>query len=308
MSERSFLSHPNLLPTSLRGRPWGPHSLVIDVAGTSYRFGGLSASQLEILETIYGWRSSGAAVETVDSVLLRAEARVFRPLEAIDWSSVIEVDFTPGALRASCYRWMARIEWRSTLRGALWCDSEGEDEDEVLFTDMFENYFRILVAYRLLSQGHLLVHSAAIAGPEGAYLFPGASGDGKTTLSRLALEEGRTVLSDDSNALLHTAAGPRVVALPFGGELRDRRPPTEAYPALGLATLAKSESHRLEALPRSAAVAKLVGCAPFVNGDPHRREALFETAERLTRELPARRLSFAKRGGFWPLLSAARVA
>jgi hypothetical protein len=137
-----------------------------------------------------------------------------------------------------------------------------------------------------------------------AYLFLGRSGAGKTTLSRLSEAAGRTVLSDDLNALLPAADGQalRVAKLPFTGDIGDRRRGAPDFPLARLLRLEKGTADELRPLSRAGAAAQLLACAPFVNVDPHRRERVAAIAAELAEAAPAGVLAFSLAGGFWSIL------
>ncbi len=307
----TFLAVPDLFPERLSGEPWGDTSMVVELAGDHYRFSGLSAhQQQQIAENYAPWCRPPTAQADVLVRCFRAAWSDFLPLEQIVFEPLIEVDYQPLSVRLVGYPWMARIGWSAGWSGALWTPCE----EGAAFRDLIENYFRILVAYRLLHQGGLLVHSAAVVEQGEAYLFPGASGNGKSTLSRLSLAQGLTVLSDDSNALLPLSAtatpetdGFAVSALPFGGDLRQRRPPGARFPLQRIAALTKGHNPSCTPLSRSQAVALLVGCAPFVNGDPHRLGQVFAVAEALVAQTATCRLTFSLDQDFWPVLTQNRI-
>ena len=98
----------------------------------------------------------------------------------------------------------ARIELQPQFAATMWTPHlEGE-----MFESAFANIFRVVVAYGVVAGGGALLHSAAVAEGDLAQLFVGVSGSGKSTISRLALESGRAVLSDDLNALWPDRGGP----------------------------------------------------------------------------------------------------
>jgi hypothetical protein len=206
-------------------------------------------------------------------------------------------------VRVAGWRFMARIDGLDaqggrSLRASLFtCESEGSH-----FLAQVENFFRLVVAYRLLELGGVLLHSAGLAWKGRALVFVGHSGAGKTTLSRLGLAAGHTVLSDDMNALCPDDSR-RLMAekLPFAGDLGRVPSPRQAFPLAAVCRLRKGENRRRRIRPAEA-VAFLVGSAPFVNVDPHRSDRLTNNLENLVRTVPVDELSFSREGGFWHLL------
>jgi hypothetical protein len=203
-------------------------------------------------------------------------------------------------------RWISsttRLDWAPALGGALWTS-----EDGALFPGIFENFLRVLVAYRLVELGGVVLHSAGVASGSGAFLFLGPSGAGKTTLSRMSEDRGRTVLSDDLNALLPSSGPepgrPRVVKLPFTGDLGERRAAAPPSPLRGLLRLEKGADDALRPLSPGETLALLFACSPFVNADPHRQESLLTNLAGLAAAAPAQALTFNLDGRFWSILES----
>src|SRR6185369_17923284 len=105
-------------------------------------------------------------------------------------------------------------DWRPQLSAALWTSEDGL----LVERGIFENLLRIVVAYHMLELGVVLLHSAALADERGAHVFFGPSGAGKSTISRLGSAAGRSVLSDDMNALRIADDAVVVEKLPFAGD------------------------------------------------------------------------------------------
>jgi hypothetical protein len=152
-----------------------------------------------------------------------------------------------------------------------------------------------------------MLHSAGVTDGASAWLLLGPSGTGKTTSSRLCLERGAGVLSDDLNAVLPggeeagKARAPRLAWLPFTGDLGER-PGSPDLPLAAVLRLVQGTEDRLRPISPAAVLAGLVAAAPFVNRDPWRREELFAALEALARSVPAYELVFSLNGGLWDLL------
>lgn len=313
------LARPAAFPKDLNGAPWGSVTIRVELPGGPYIFRGLETEQARWVRYVFADRARSLddthslEAGSVVTDLFRAPRDAFLDFERVDWKILIDVDYRPDGLRLAAHQWMGRVAWpgehdpQTTTRGALWTPVTSGSA----FTDLFENYFRILVAYRLLGTGGLLLHSAGVADDHGGYVFPGASGNGKSTLSKISLREGLNVLSDDGNAL---SIGPDetgrtrvwIEALPFGGEMRDRPKPRGRFPLRRISALRKGPDNRLDPLSRAQATSLLLGCCPFVNGDPNQTSDLLETIEHVLRHVPTSTLTFTKAGGFWPLLHEAQ--
>lgn len=295
-----FLENPTLFPARHSGEPWGDHAVVIDFAGGPYAFTQLSAVQAAAARDRFGELCRlPAGQAAVTARVFRAPEGEFRAITEVPWEYTFDIDYAPASVRLAGLRFMARLDWTPALRVALWTP-----EDAALVSHgVFENLFRVVVAYRLLEQGGVLLHSAGVARNGGAYLFCGCSGAGKSTLSRLSLAAGHTVLSDDINALCPTDAGIMVEKLPFAGDLGQTAAPSGSYPVRAICRLEKGPEHALRRLSPARAVAALLACAPFVNRNPYRQDALLRALTTLLTQIPAFTLQFAPNARFWDLLN-----
>lgn len=293
---QTFLRNPDLFPARLAGEPWGDRELVLDLPGGPYGFSGLSADQEETALARFGdlRLDSGAAVTTS---VFRAAAEDFREIDTRGWEYGLELDPSPSSVRLAGLDLTGRLDWRPALRGALWTPVGSGDR----FPGIFENFCRVLVAYRLHELGGAVIHGAAVVDGGEALLFAGRSGAGKSTVSRMALERGMTVLSDDLNALL---PGPVLAGLPFTGDL-DKADSRARYPLRALLRLEKDTEDRLRPLGRAETAACLLACSPFVNADPDRHAALLSTFLGLMEGVPAYALRFSLTGRMWSILPEA---
>lgn len=295
-----FLTLPDLFPARPAGAPCGEEVIDVVLPGGPYRIQGLSDRQASDLAERYGDLCRPSTARVVIDVFEAGEDD-FREIDTRGWRYELDLDHFPDRVRIAGLRFMGWIGFEPRLRGALWTSVEGG----VRWTELFENYFRILVAYRLLQDGGVLLHSAGVADREGAWVFFGHSGAGKTTISRLSQESGRQVLSDDINALHRDGETILVSKMPFAGDLGRSPGGFEARPLRGLYRLEKSNDNRVFPLPAARAVAALLSCAPFVNQDPYRVDDLTERLERLASDLPVGTLAFDLSGRFWAALPEA---
>ena len=271
-----FLLHPDLFPARRVGDPWGSTTLTIDFAGGPYTFRGLSQSQAQTLAERFGDMvielspGSATAEAPIEIDFFRVPRAEFRPVELEGWSYTFDRRYRETSVEVAGLEFMARVDWRPQLTGCLWTPLDGG----AFFRSQVENFFRLLVAYRLLELGGVLFHSAGVVNGDRAFLFLGHSGAGKTTISKLSLASGREVLSDDMNALCPDAEGRLCVEkLPFAGDLGRQPGKRRSFPLAALCRLRQGE-HRIKPLRPAEAVAFLVACAPFINAAPHRLDRL----------------------------------
>jgi hypothetical protein len=298
----AFLTRPDLFPARRAGEAWGDREVTIALPGGPYRFAGLAGVQVEAVRERFGaYCVEPASPGSLETRVFRMAEDEYREIDTRGWEYGLDLDPGPASVRLAGLRLSGRLDWRPALNGALWTPDAGSE----FFAGIFENFFRVLTAYRLLEEGGLLVHGAAVATRGKAVLALGRSGAGKTTFSRLALARGAEVLSDDLNALRRTATGTVVEKLPFTGDLGEGGSPAGPFPLAALLRLEKSPDDEAIPLGRAQSVGLLLACSPFVNVDPHRREALLATLTALLPAVgdpPTWALRFTLGGGCWPIL------
>ena len=230
----AFLQDPGLFPGRRSGETWGEREIAFELAGGAYVFSGLDPSQVDALDGRFGSRVVGPDGSRVETLVFCVEAREFRELER-GRPYTFDLDYSRASVRLAGPGFMARLDWTPDLRGALWTAAPGTS-----FGGAFENYFRVLLAYRLLDLGGALVHSAGVRDEAGGgYLLFGPSGAGKSTFARLAREAGASVLHDDLNPLCRGKGSTALKALPLSRDIgsgpvpRRRRLPSVPSAASG---------------------------------------------------------------------------
>ncbi|MCB1826574.1 MAG: hypothetical protein KDJ54_19150 [Candidatus Competibacteraceae bacterium] len=199
------------------------------------------------------------------------------------------IERTPKQLTITGLDFQATIKWGTPAQAILGISHE-EHQPRL---GAIENFLRVASAYRVLSKGGLLLHSAGLVVDEQAYLFVGRSGAGKTTLTRKAHQAGAGILSDDINIVLPAEGeGFQAYPVPFAGDFGqtpDLLSPG-GYPLATLCFLEQGGTATLEPLSKAAAAARLVSAGPFVNTDPYQAPDLLEVATNLVRWVPVRKL------------------
>lgn len=296
----TYLVEPLLFPARFSGDSLGPHAVSLPIARERVGVEGLSDELLAAARTRFGaLLLPGAPAGGPRVRVFHAPPSDFVPLDLKGRELTMDVDWEEGGVRLAGPGFCARLS-HEVPRAALFV-SHGDP----FAIGALENVLRVLTAYRLAEQGGALLHSAAVRhGGDGALLFPGRSGAGKTTLCTKSREEGREVLSDELNAVFPGPAGPRIVALPFAGDYGPAAPGEERSlsAVVDLRKGAPGERAHLAPLPRARAIAQLFARAPFVNGDPYRRDRLFTNLERLFAEVPLKTLTFSLEEPVWPAL------
>ncbi len=291
-----YLEDPGLFPVGFDGESWGTRELSLGVLNKRFLVCGLSAAQEHTIRSLWP-RFVIEDPDRVDMELLvhRAPASLFIKFDR--WEYDLEFDYSAKSLSMAGLDLMARLELLPELRAALWVATEEHD----LFHSAFENFLRIFVAYAALDLGGGLFHSAAIVEDDSAWLFVGPSGAGKSTVSRLALDSGRAVLSDDLNPVLPNARGGLdVVGSPFLGDEGARTPTRHTLNAIY--RLEQGTEDGVRTMGEAETLASLMASSPYINRDPHRTETLCTNLAGLAGRVPQRVLTFRRDGTFWPLL------
>jgi hypothetical protein len=295
-----FLNEPDLFPARQSGEPWGPEQVIIRFAGNDYRCTDLSATQAAAMRERFG----ALCVASADGSRPAADIRVFRApyadfvADEHEWEFDFALDYSPASVCFAGSHFMGRLDWQPHLRAALWTPEDGR----LVSHAIFENVLRTVVAYHLLEQRAVLLHSAAVVDGSGAHVFFGPSGAGKSTISRLGIATGRAVLSDDMNALRVTSEGVVAEKLPFAGDLgQTMATAAGSYPVRDLCRLRKGETASRHPMRPAPAIAALLECAPFVNRNPFRHDELVETLKGLNARLPVQMLTFAPDERVWDL-------
>ncbi len=297
----TYLANPELFPATGNGTPWGDRQVTIHLPGGPYRFSGLDDSQEATVRERLGvhcFDGDEGPRPSVEVKVFSVPGSLFLEMDRRGWTYDLDLECQPTSLRVAGLDFLGRLEWNPALSGALWTPKDTKR----FFLGAFENFFRILFSYRLLECGGAMIHSACVVDDGEAYLFVGTSGAGKSTISKLSLETGRSVLSDDLNALSLMKDGSVVEKLPFTGDLGPSATDHASYPLRAICRLQKGENNDIQSMSRAEAIASLVTCSPNVNVNPYRQDHLVANLQSLTRSVPTRVLTFSMDGDFWELL------
>lgn len=292
---------PNSFPRVDSSPHWGERELLIDFVGGPYQVSGLNSEQAQQLSHHFDHVSCPPTGESGDAALIKVmqvDPSVFRPLPPPPRPLSMDLEADAKAVRFASESLCGMIELTGERAGYLWTNAT-----HTRFRNSdFQNFLRVFVTYRLASSGGMLIHSAGVVNRGMAYLFPGRSGDGKSTFSRLSLDHDRAVLSDDMNALTWSNGRPYLEKVPFTGDLG--RTPTKSgrYPLAAILGLKKSEHTSIAPMPRSQALALLLASAPYLNADSHRTDYLLDRFSALLEYCPVHTMLFNTRDNPWPVI------
>lgn len=278
--------------------------MTIDFAGGPYLFRCLSEEQeRSIRKRFVGFCGdvSSEPASGLKTTVVGFDPAAFKSVSFSNSDYTFDRLYLKDQILLAGMNFLSRIIRGPDLSAWLWT-AENRMND---FLFVFENVFRVLVAYRLLDLGGTILHSACVARNGRAYLMLGHSGAGKSTFSGMAQAAGWEVLSDDMNAV-RTKDGRWVVEkLPFAGDLGQTPSRSNRYPLAGIFRLNKSTRNRLSPWSRGQAVAKALGCSPVVNDDPYRTDPLLSALEMMMASVPTRQLEFSLDGGALDLVAEA---
>ena len=280
--------------------PWGENRAVLELIGGPYAFSGLSPQQSRwIHEHLETFCNDSSAVTPVDETeVYRVSENLFKPIDVRGWEYTYERDYQLDHVRLAGLCFFGRVNLRPPFYGRLWTSATSPEN----FEGVFENFLRVLVTYRIAAMGGILLHSAAIAKDGRAVVLVGISGAGKSTTSKLALEAGWEVLSDDLNALKPEGTAWTVEKVPFAGDLGSTTTGARSYPLDGVFLLEKADRHGIVETSKAILLARLLSCAPLLNEDPFRVDQALVTLNALVLALGRGTLQFARDDGFLGLL------
>jgi hypothetical protein len=185
-----------------------------------------------------------------------------------------------------------RAEWDpSARRGRIRQSANPYSIDTVL---------RIVHTLVLAREGGFLMHSASAVRDGKAYLFAGASGAGKTTISRLAPSDAH-VLSDEISYVRKEADGYYAYGTPFAGELA-RAGENLRAPLAAIFLLAQASENRISDVAQPEAARGVLSNLLFFAEDVELVQAVFLSALELVERVPVRRLEFVPDARVWELV------
>lgn len=147
-----------------------------------------------------------------------------------------------------------------------------------------------ILVNRLVQHQAGLVHASAVLLDGGAYLFAGPADVGKTTMARLWMECGATVLNDDRNIIRLINNIPTVSPSPWHGDLTEVN--NRTLPLKAIFHLSQAQQNQRNSIDTITAVSKLIATsvAPFYLKQS--MEKLLETWAQVCAIVPSYTLAF----------------
>lgn len=151
----------------------------------------------------------------------------------------------------------------------------------------------------------LLIHGAGIVIDGAGYVFFGASGRGKSTVSRLSEGIGQ-VLTDENLIVRLTPQGPQLISTPFWGGgtpvEKIQKVPYTKVPLRAIYSLHHAPSFTLERLSLAASVMELLSSEKVATERISSADAWLAMTERLLSHVPLYRLGFLPTTELWHFL------
>lgn len=145
---------------------------------------------------------------------------------------------------------------------------------------------------RLAQEGGLFLHSAGIMTSTEGYIFTGASGVGKSTLSGFFHASGETVLSDERMIIRKSGENFVLHGTPWIGSGAYAK--NESGLLTELFCIGHGPQHRIESLPPSAVMSFLLPQCFLPHWDRTAMESTLSFLSDLIAHISCRRLTFAK--------------
>jgi hypothetical protein len=159
--------------------------------------------------------------------------------------------------------------------------------------------FRFLCSTILAKAGGLLLHSCAILEKGSAYVFFGPSESGKTTIARISNE--KTVLTDETTALLRKCGAWFAYATPFAGEFGQPRQ-NNGGPIKAMFALNKDSRFRHYLKKPGGAARELSRSVLLNNADFGMIQRTLASLESLASSVPCYDLHFKAQPRIWRYL------
>ena len=163
-----------------------------------------------------------------------------------------------------------------------------------------DSVLRIVHSLILAPAGGMLIHAASAVRDGRAFLFPGVSGAGKTTISRCAPADV-ALLTDEISYVRHSQDGFVACGTPFAGELANAGE-NLAAPLDALFFLEKGPENRIEPISSADALRRLMRNILFFAHDQHLVNEVFRSACKLIQEVHVQQLIFQPDSRVWEII------
>ncbi len=168
---------------------------------------------------------------------------------------------------------------------------------------LYQAYFN---AAALSDEESFLIHACGVEDDGWGYLFCGPSGSGKSTTAALSVQTRKKVLNDEICLIRRFDGRLMLSSTPFNGLFRDKY--LAEVPLKAVFLIAHGATNMIEDIAESHAVKTLareivppIGLTEKIG--PATFTGMLDTAQKLTREIPVKRLRFRPDASFWKTIS-----
>ncbi len=163
------------------------------------------------------------------------------------------------------------------------------------------SFLRFVFSLLLVHKNGGLVHASSLIKDGQAYLFPGKSGAGKTTITRLSPES--EMLADDVSLVRCSGRGCMAFGTPFSGS-GNPSGENRAATLRGIYFPVKDQTNYLQKLQPARALQRLLPNAVSFARDRDLSQRLFHFCADFVSRIPAYDLHFLPESSFWRCLDA----
>ncbi len=184
---------------------------------------------------------------------------------------------------------------------SLFLDSSRAEFRGVRHEYALDSLLRILLTVLLLPRNGFLLHAATVVRDGRAYVFPGRSGAGKSTVA--SFSPAGSVLTDEISLLRYSDGFWQAYGTPFWGEFRAAGL-NRHFPLAGIYSLVQAPEERIEPLSTMEILRALLACVLFFSTGAHANEAILRVLLDLIERVPCHRMHFRRNAEFWKGIAA----
>lgn len=164
-----------------------------------------------------------------------------------------------------------------------------------------DSIFRIIASFVSVQKGGFLLHSAAIATQNGAFVFCGISGSGKSTIAKISSEEF-DVLTDEMTLIEKVDSEYRVWGTPFWGELQ--LSVNQCAPLRAIFTISKAKVNSFEKISKAEGLTEFMKTILYFAQNLELNNALMDLSIDFLATIPFKKLNFLPDKSFWEPIHA----
>jgi hypothetical protein len=209
------------------------------------------------------------------------------------------IEIVPGRLSRRKLLYVERKDDRWIIERADFASSSSSDFRKTVLTVerdkySFNSWLRVFCTLFGVSRSSILLHSAGVCSGERVYIFPGRSGAGKSTITRLL---GKGSALSDELVLVNSSRKKSVIAssTPFWGELKKGSGKLFAAPVGGLFFLRHGPALSVSRLSRGEALKRLLPTILFFAKEQTSIDRLLSLAVGVVQQVPSFELTFSLR-------------